>query len=45
MNANLIISVFAGLSIAALSLQIIDDFYLPMLLGVIATIVIARLTR
>jgi uncharacterized membrane protein AbrB (regulator of aidB expression) len=45
MNANLIVSVFAGLSIAALSLQIVRDFWVPMILGVVVTILISRLTR
>lgn len=45
MNPKPIIAVFAGISITALTLQIIDDFWLPMLLGALATVLIARWTR
>lgn len=45
MNPRPYIAVFAGISITALTLQIIGDFWLPMLLGSIATVLIARWTR
>ena len=45
MNPKPYIATFAGISIAALSLQIIDDFWLPMLLGAAATLWIARWSR
>ena len=45
MNASLIVSVFAGISAAALSLQIVQDFWVPMILGVIVTVLSARMMR
>jgi hypothetical protein len=45
MNPHPYIAVFAGISITALTLQIIDDFWLPMILGAVATVLIARLSR
>jgi hypothetical protein len=45
MNPHPYIAVFAGVSITALTLQIIDDFWLPMILGAVATVLIARLSR
>lgn len=39
------ISVFGGISVVALSFQLVDDFWLPMLLGALATALIARLVR
>ena len=45
MNPHPYIAVFAGISITALTLQIIDDFWLPMILGAAVTVLIARWTR
>lgn len=45
MNPHPYIAVFAGISITALTLQIIDDFWLPMLLGAAVTVLIARWAR
>ncbi|MCW1922632.1 hypothetical protein OKA05_08705 [Luteolibacter arcticus] len=45
MNPNPYIAVFAGISITALSLQIIESYWLPMALGVGVTVLIARWAR
>ncbi|WP_367872499.1 hypothetical protein [Luteolibacter sp. Populi] len=45
MNPHPYIAVFAGISIAALSLQIVQDFWVPMILGALVTVLIARWTR
>lgn len=45
MNPTPWIAVFGGISVVALGLQIIDDFWLPMILGAFATVLISRWTR
>jgi len=39
------IHVFAGIAITALCLQIMSDFWLPLLLGAVAMFVVAMLLR
>ncbi len=45
MNPHPYIAIFAGISITALCLQIIDDFWLPMLLSAAVSVLIARWSR
>lgn len=45
MNPHPYIAVFAGISIVALSLQIIESHWLSILLGAGVTVLIARWTR
>ena len=45
MNPRPYIAIFAGISIVALTLGLIESFWVPMLLGAIATVLIARWTR
>jgi hypothetical protein len=45
MNAKLYIAAFAGISMTGLALQIVGDFWLPMLLGAGVTLLIARFVR
>ena len=43
MNPKPYIQVFAGIAITALCMRIISDFWIPMLLGSVAAILIGRL--
>jgi hypothetical protein len=45
MNPRPYIHVFAVLSITALSFQIFSDFWLPLAVGALATLVVAMLLR
>lgn len=45
MSAKVYIAVFAGISMTGLCLHIVGDFWLPMLLGALVTLLIARLLR
>jgi predicted PurR-regulated permease PerM len=43
MNPKPYIHAFAGIAITALCMRIIGDFWLPLLLGAIAAVVLGRL--
>lgn len=45
MNPRPYIAAFAGISIVALTLQIIESFWLPMILGALAVVLISRWSR
>ncbi|MCX6868923.1 MAG: hypothetical protein NTV46_22515 [Verrucomicrobia bacterium] len=45
MKPMIYIHVFAGISITALCLQIMSDFWLPLILGALAMFVVAMILR
>ena len=45
MKPHLYIHIFAGISITALAMTILADFWLPMLVGAVTAVLLVRLSR